>query len=205
MKLYYAPGACSLGIHVLLEEIGKPYEAVKVNLREGEQYKPGFMSMNPKSKVPTLVREDGSVLTEFPAIAYWLARTNPDRKLLPDDADAAARAMEALEYVVATVHMQGFTRIFRPENFAPTAADHDKVKARGKEIFENGLRILGKALAGKEYIAGPFSIADVALYYVEFWGADRLGLQLPPNVAAHYARMKARPAVQRAMQQEGLS
>ena len=88
MKLMYSPGACSIGIHVLLEEIGKPYEAQLVNLREGAQFKPDFTSVNPKSKVPTLVRDDGSVLTEYPAIAYWLARTNPDKKLLPDDVDA---------------------------------------------------------------------------------------------------------------------
>ena len=56
MKLFYAPGACSIGIHVLLEEIGKPYEGVAVNLREGAQFKPEFTSVNPKSKVPTVVR-----------------------------------------------------------------------------------------------------------------------------------------------------
>ena len=78
MKLFYAPGACSIGIHVLLEEIGKPYEAQLVNLREGGQFKPDFTAVNPKSKVPTLVPDDGSVLTEYPAIAYYLARTNPD-------------------------------------------------------------------------------------------------------------------------------
>ncbi len=87
MKLFYAPGACSLGIHVLLEEIGKPYETAVVKFAEGAQYKPDFTAINPKSKVPTLVRDDGSVLTEFPAIAYWLARTNPQAKLLPDDPD----------------------------------------------------------------------------------------------------------------------
>src|SRR5689334_12122297 len=151
MKLYYGPGACALGIHALLEESGKRYEAEGVNLREGAQYKPPFTDINPKSKVPTLVRDDGSVLTEFPAIAYWLARTNPEKKLLPEDADGQARALEAVDYVVATMHMQGFTRIFRPENFTPNSADVDKVKARGKEIFENGLRILDKALGGQDY------------------------------------------------------
>ena len=113
MKLMYSPGACSIGIHVLLEEIGKPYEAQLVNLREGAQFKPEFTSVNPKSKVPTLVRDDGSVLTEYPAIAYWLARTNPDKKLLPDDVDGQARVLEALDYAVATIHMQGFSRLFR--------------------------------------------------------------------------------------------
>ena len=63
MKLYYAPGACSVGIHVLLEEIGKPYEAVPLNIREGAQFKPEVTSINPKSKVPTLVKDSGETLT----------------------------------------------------------------------------------------------------------------------------------------------
>ena len=131
MKLYYSPGACSIGIHVLLEEVGKPYEAVRLNFQEGEQYKPGFTGVNPKSKVPTLVRDDGSVLTEYPAIALWLA--------------------------------------------------------------------------GKDYVAGAYSFADSAVFYVSFWWNGRLKKELPGNVAAHYARMRARPAVQRTLQQEGLA
>ena len=154
MKLMYSPGACSIGIHVLLEEIGKPYEAQLVNLREGAQYKPDFTSVNPKSKVPTLVRDDGSVLTEYPAIAYWLARTNPEKKLLPDDVDAQARMIEALDYAVATVHMQGFGRLFRAANFTPNPEDEDKVKERGKELVEKGFAVMDKALAGKDYLAG---------------------------------------------------
>ena len=205
MKLYYMPGACSIGIHVLLEEIGKPYEAQLVNLREGGQFKPEFTSVNPKSKVPTLVRDDGSVLTEYPAIAYWLARTNPDKKLLPDDADAQARVLEALDYAVSTVHMQGFSRLFRAANYTPNPADEDKVKERGKELVEKGFAVLDKALAGKDYLAGSFSIADSALFYVEFWGGKRMNMKLPPNCEAHLNRMLARPAVQRVLQQEGLN
>jgi glutathione S-transferase len=205
MKLMYSPGACSLGIHILLEEIGKPYEKEVVNLREGAQFKPAFTAVNPKSKVPTLVRDNGSVLTEFPAIAFWLARTNPGSKLLPDDPEAQARVLEAMDYVVATLHMQGFSRIFRPSNYAPNAADEETVKARGKEIFEKGIALIDKALAGKEYVAGAFSIADAALFYVEFWAAGRMKMTLPPNCAAHYQRMLKRPAVQRALQQEDLA
>jgi glutathione S-transferase len=202
-KLYYAPGACSIGIHVLLEEIGKPYEAALLNTREGAQFKPEFLAVNPKSKVPTLVRDDGSVLTEFPAIAFWLARTNPEAKLLPEDVDSQARVLEAMDYVVATMHMQGFGRMFRPSNFAPSEADHEAVKARGREIFEKGLAVMDTALAGRDYVAGSFSVADAALFYVEFWAAARMGMELPANCAAHYARMKARPAVQRTLEQEG--
>ena len=161
MKLMYSPGACSVGIHVLLEEIGKPYEAQLVNLREGAQYKADFTAVNPKSKVPTLVRDDGSVLTEYPAIAYWLARTNPEKKLLPDDVDAQTRAFEALDYAVSTIHMQGFSRLFRASNYTPNPADEDKVKERGKEMVEKGFAVMDKALGGKDYLVGAFSIAEL--------------------------------------------
>lgn len=206
MKLMYSPGACSVGIHVLLEEIGKPYEAQLVNLREGAQYKPDFTAVNPKSKVPTLVRDDGSVLTEYPAIAYWLARTNPEKKLLPDDVEAQARAFEALDYAVSTIHMQGFSRLFRASNYTPNPADEDKVKERGKEMVEKGFAVMDKTLGGKDYLVGSsFSIADSALFYTEFWGAKRMNMKLPSNCDAHLNRMMARPAVQRVLQQEGLN
>src|SRR6516165_1152305 len=193
MKLFYAPSVCSIGIHVLLEEIGKPYQLELVNLREGAQFKPPFTAVSPKGKVPALERDDGSVLTEFPVIARWLGR---QANLLPKEEEADTRAMEAMEYAVGTMHGQGFARLFRTERFAPSASDHDAVKAA----------VLDKALAGKSYIAGSeFSPADTALFYCEFWAAKRLNMKLPANVAAHYDRMMARPAVQRAVQQEGLN
>ena len=66
MKLYYMPGACSIGIHVLLEEIGKPYDLQKIDGAKQEQYGPDFVKLNPKSKVPTLQKDDGSVLETTP-------------------------------------------------------------------------------------------------------------------------------------------
>lgn len=205
MKLYYSPGACSVGIHMLLEEIGAPFEPVATNLREGAQFKPEFKAVNPKSKVPTLTREDGSVLTEFPAIAFWLAASFPEAGLMPEGADAMARAIEATDYAVATVHMQGFSRIFRPANFATSEADHEAVKARGTEIFTKGLQNLDAALEGRDFFAGRFSFGDAAPFYVSFWAAERLKMELPGRLAAHYAAMRARPSVQRAMQREGLA
>ena len=204
MKLFYAPGACSIGIHVLLEELGKPYDGIAVNLREGGQFKPDYTSVNPKSKVPALVDDEGTVRTEYPAIAYWLARTNPFANLLPDNIDLQARALELMDYCVATIHMQGFSRIFRAANYSPNPADEPAVKARGTEIAEKGFATLNEALAGKDYAVGPFSIADSALFYVEFW-AKRVGIALPPNCAAHLERMLARPAVQRTLKAEGLA
>lgn len=205
MKLYYAPGACSLGIHVLLEESGAAYEPTLLNIREGAQFKPEFTSINAKSKVPTLVRDDNSVLTEFTAIAYWIAAKYPAAKLMPASPEAQATALEATDYAVATMHMQGFSRMFRPANFAPSEADHEAVKARGLEIYQKGLAWLDRALEGRDYIAGDFSFGDAAPFYVTYWAAGRLKLDLPKNVAAHYERMKARPAVQRVMAREGLA
>ena len=95
MKLYYAPGACSVGIHVLLEEIGKPYELAKLDLKGGEQTRPPFSTLNPKGKVPTLQRDDGSVITEYPVIAYWLAKTNPEAGLMPTGEEAELQAARA--------------------------------------------------------------------------------------------------------------
>ncbi len=79
-----------------------------------------------------------------------------------------------------------------------------RVKAHGKEIAEKGFALVDKALEGKEYAVGAFSIADSAIFYVELW-TKRVGITLPANCAAHLDRMLARPAVQRVMQQEGLA
>ena len=203
--LYYAPGACSIGIHVLLEEIGQPYEAKQLDLRNGAQFQPDFTGINPKSKVPTLVRADGSVLTEYPAIAYWLAATNPGAGLLPATPDGQAAALQFTDHAVSTMHMQAFSRMFRPSNFAPSEADAEAVKARGKELYEKGFAVMDKALAGKDYLCGDYSFADSALFYVSMWWVKRMDGTLPPNVAAHYQRMLARPAVQRTMAAEGLA
>ena len=205
MNFNHAPGACSIGIHVLLEEIGKPYEAIHINIRAAEQFTPEYTALNPKQKVPVLQRDDGTVLTQYPAISWWLAATNPEAGLLPADIDGQARAIELTDYAVSTMHMQGFSRIFRPANFTPNPADEATVRARGGEIYAKGFELMDKALAGRDYLLQRFSIADAALFYVAFWAVRRLEMSLPPNCAAHYQRMLARPAVQRVMQDEGFS
>jgi glutathione S-transferase len=204
MKLMFAPGACSIGIHVLLEEIGKPYETEAASLQVPPPERP-LTKVNPKSKVPTLIRDDGSVLTEFPAIAYWLAKTNPEKHLLPDDIEGETRALEMMDYCVSTLHMHGFSRLFRPSNYAPNDSDADAVKARGREMIDKGFAMLDEKLNGHEYAVGKFSVADAALFYVEFWGAARMKMTLPPHLAAHFERMKARPAVASVLKAEGFA
>ncbi len=205
MKLYYSPGACSLGIHILLEHVGAPFELALVALKDGAQFKPEYVAVNDKSKVPALQRADGSVLTEYGAIAAYIARCHPAAALIPNDAELEARSWEMLEYATATIHMQGYARMVRPYNFAPSESDHDAVRARGLEIFTNGLKIAGEKLEGHMQ-AGPhdLTIGDTALFYVSRW-AHAKSIELPPNVAAHFARMTALPAVQRAMASEGLA
>jgi len=84
MKFYMTPGSCSTGIHILLEECGLLFEAYIVNLLAGDQYKKDYLAINPKGSIPALVLDDGTALTEFSAIAWWLGRSYPKRKLLPE-------------------------------------------------------------------------------------------------------------------------
>jgi len=203
MKLYYARGASSIGIHVILEEVGKPYERAEVALMEGEQYQAPFLEISPKSKVPVLLRDDGSVLTEYGAIARWLALTNPAADLLPGDTEGEVRMIEAIDFCVGTIHMQGYLRAFVPQMFAPDKADYEAVRKRGLSIMKKGFAILESALAGKDYIAGRYSIGDSAVFYVTLWGR-KFDLALAPDLARHFERMLERPAVRRALAAEGL-
>ncbi len=202
MKLYMTPGSCSTGIHIILEELEETFEAFIINLPAGDHFKPDYVTVNPKSTIPALVRHDGTVLTEVPAIAFWLARTHPRAKLWPDDAEAECRMIEAMAHIVGTIHGQGFARIFTTAGFTRNLADHDAVRELGRDIVVQGFAILNDALGAKPYLSGSFSVADPILFYVEFW-ADKTGIALPDNLAAHYRRMLARPAVQQVLREEG--
>lgn len=202
LKFYMTPGSCSTGIHIILEELDEIFEAYVVNLPAGDHLKADYVAINPKSTIPTLVRGDGTALTEVPAIAYWLARTHPRARLWPEDVESETRALEAMAYIVGTIHGQGFARIFATPTFARNPADHDTVRQLGRDIVEKGFAILDAALSTRDYIAGPFSVADPILFYVAFW-ADKTSIPLPEHVAAHYRHMLARPTVQRVLREEG--
>jgi len=204
MKLYMTPGSCSTGIHILMEELGLIFEAYVVNLPAGEQYKTEFVTINQKSTIPVLIKPDGTTITEFSAIAYWLARSYPKAKLMPADIDGDTLVLETMSYIVSTIHMQGFTRIFTTDNYSFGEADVERIKAQGETIIRKAFAIINKQLTGRKYIAGDFSIADAALFYCEFW-ATRIGINLPEHCQAHYQRMLARPAVKQVMMEEGYS
>lgn len=207
MKLYWGPHTCAIGTHILLEEIGKPYQAEKIDVAGGATKAPWFKAINPKSKVPTLVLDDGRVLTEFGAIAVWLARRNAELNLVPTDADEEQRALSLMDYAVGTIHGQAFGRVFMPERFEPQDPVHQalglgqaSVKKQGRQMIEEAFAIVDAQLAGREWAAGDgFGIADAALFYVERW-APQADVDLPANVAAHLERMKARPSVRKVME-----
>lgn len=204
MKLYWGPHTCAIGTHILLEEVGADYAMQQIDVAGGDTGKPAFLAINPKGRVPTLVRDDGSILTEFGAIARWLAWRHPQAALLPTDAESDERATEIMDYAVGTVHGQGFARLFTPAKFEPQDFLHGKaglgrsnVEHQGREMVEKGFRILNERLAGGPYAAGErFSIADAALFYVERW-APMKDIRLPENVRAHYERMLERPSVRK--------
>jgi glutathione S-transferase len=202
MKLYMTSGSCSTGIHIILEEIELPFEAYILNLPAGDHFRTDYVAINAKSTIPTLVRGDGTALTEVQAIAYWLGRMNPRAKLWPEEIEADTRAIEAMAYIVGTIHGQGFARIFATNTFARDSSDHEAVRRLGRDIVAKGFAVLDTALGEKEYVVGHFSVADPILFYVEFW-ADKTDIPLPPALARHYQRMLSRPAVQRVLREEG--
>jgi glutathione S-transferase len=202
LKFYFTPGSCSTGIHILLEELELIFEAHRLDLLAGDQFKEEYVAMNPKSSMPMLVLDDGEVITEFQAIAWYLAQSYPKAKLLPEDPLQQIRVLEMMDYVVATVHMQGFARIFTTDQFCDDPDHYEAIKQKGKHIIRKGFDIIDQQLADKDYICSGFSIADAALFYVEFWAA-KLDIPLAGNCARHYQTMCSRPVVQQVLMEEG--
>lgn len=202
LRFYMTPGSCSTGIHILLEEIGLVFEVYPLNLLAGDQFKPEYLAINPRGSVPTLVREDGSALISYKSIACWLAEAYPKSRLMPESMDAKAHVMAVMNHAIDTLHGEGFARIFTTDRFTLDDSETAAVLAQGRRIIERGFAAVDKELAGHRYVADHFTIADSALFYVEFW-ADRSGIPLPNNCRTHYERMLDRPAVRQVLMEEG--
>ncbi len=140
MKFYMTPGSCSTGIHILLEEIGLVFEAYIVNLVKGDHLKPEYLAINPMGTIPTLVRDDGVALTDFVAIATWLAGAYPRRQLSPRDPQLAKAAQATLRFCTRHIHGEGFRRVFTPERYATTENPVNSVKAQGRRDRRRGFR-----------------------------------------------------------------
>ena len=200
MKLYYAPGACSLSPHIVAREAGIPVQLQKVNTKDKTMEGGGdFWQVNPRGYVPVLELDNGERLTEGPAIVQYLADQKPDSGLAPKAGTLERyRLQEWLNFLTSELHMQ-FSPLFKPN----TPEDY---KAIAKENLAGRFDWLDRELAGKEYLMGKaFTVADAYLFVLLNW-TKPTGLDLArwPNLAAFHKRVGARPKVQEAMQVEGL-
>lgn len=204
MKLFLAPGACSLAAHIVLEEIGQPYEAVTLNLMNGDQRGADYLAMNPKGKVPFLVTPSGG-LSESVAILTYLADSRPDLSLLPGDAFARAEAMSFLTWCSGTVHGHAFASVFRAARFADDEAAQAAIKAKGLAEVTSHLQAIEARLRGREWVLDHFTVADLYPMIFRRWAA-RVGIAMEayPALVAHAERVAARPAASRAIAQEGI-
>lgn len=200
MKLYYTPGACPLSVHITLCELELPYTLVKVDLGTKKlEDESDYLAINPKGYVPALQLDDGQLLTEVPAILTYLAEQKPEGGLLPAAGTLErARVMEWLTYIGTELH-KSCSPLFRP------AASADW-KAAGLANLERRFGYANEILDGTDYLTGgSFTVADAYLFVVLSW-TGRLGIDLAPWPALirFQERVGARPAVQRALREEGL-
>ena len=199
MKLYFSPGACSLASHIVLKELGLPFEAVQVDFRT-KKTKAGadFNAINPKGYVPALELDGGAVLTEGTAVLQYLADLKPAAGLAPPASSFERyRLQEWLGYINSEIH-KNFGPLFNPSST-------DAAKEGAKAMLARRLPIVEKALEGKDYLMGSFSVADAYLFTVLSW-AGKTGVDLTPfpALAPYLARVGARPAVKAARADEGL-
>jgi glutathione S-transferase len=200
MKLYYSKGACSLSPHIALHEAGLAHTAVLAStkthtLEDGTD----FYTINPLGYVPVLELDDGTRLTEGPAIVQWIADQVPNKNLAPANGTIARYQMQSWLTFIGTELHKTFTPLFRPE----TPEDY-KTIARDKLLSR--LQYVDGQLAGKNYTMGDnFTVADAYLFTVSNWTVPmKVDISGMPNLVAFRARMAARPAVQAAMKAEGL-
>jgi glutathione S-transferase len=201
MKLYYAPGACSLAPHIALNELGVAHSAEKVDLRAKKTETGGdFLGINGKGYVPTLETGADGTLTEVSVILQYLADHNPAKGLLPKLGDMGRyRAMEMLNFISAELH-KGIGGLFNP---AMPDAGKDAIKAR----VDVRLNWFDKQLASKPFALGEaFSVADAYAFTVLRW-CKNVGIDLAKfaSITAYMDRIAARPAVQKTLQAEGLA
>ncbi len=188
MKLYYSPGACSMSPHIVLAEAGVPAELVKVSLKSHKlEDGSDFYAINPKGSVPVLHLDDGSVLTEGPAIVQYIADKAPQSKLVPPAGSMERyRVQEWLNYITSEIH-KTYSVLFDH-----TGLVTDELKAATREKLANRFKWVASTLGSKPYLTGEdFTAADAYLFTMLTWH-DWTGVDISP-LQAYFDRVKARP------------
>jgi glutathione S-transferase len=201
LTLFYAPAACSMAAHIVLEESGEKYEAKRMDLSKGEQKTDAYLKIHPLGRVPALLLDDGSPLAENTAILPYLGKRFG---LWPTDPIAEARALSLVGFFAATVH-PAHAHIRRPERYALDESAFPTIREVGRTAFHGYLKQVDGMLAGREWLAGKYSVLDPYAFVFYVWGVAR---ELPMGELAHYGafkdRMLQRPAVQRVVADENV-
>lgn len=199
MKLYFAPGACSLSPHIALRETDQPFELVQVDTKT-KKTKAGddFLAVNPNGMVPVLVLDNGEVLTEGPAIVQYIADKKPNGLIPAAGSAERYRVLEWLNYITAEIH-KAFTPLFKPDT-------PEEYRTISRSNLATRFGFLDGKLAGRQFLTGDtFTVADAYLFTVVNWSKfQNIDIAKWPNLKAFMDRVAARPKVQEAMQAEGL-
>jgi glutathione S-transferase len=208
MKLYYAPGACSLAPHIALEEVGAPFELSRVDLANNQQGSTEYRRINPKGRVPALVDGDW-VLTEAPAILRYIAARHPAAGLWPWDPREEARCAEWLNWLSSTVQV-AFVHVRRAARYATDPRAVEDIASTAKKTSYNLWQMVDQKIGqGPWALGNRYSVVDSLLMAHWLWGRGPvLGFDMErecPRWTEHARRLAARPAVQRAFSSEGLA
>jgi glutathione S-transferase len=184
LTLYFSPGASSMAPHIALHEVGAPFEGKPLSLAKKETHTPEFLAVNPEGKVPTMLI-DGRVLTEVAGILFYLAKRFPAAGLLPDgDIEAEGRVVSWMSFIASSIH---------------------PARRQGLEHARAIYALADKRLGKNDWAVGDrYSIADIHLFRL-YWRFRNSLNPAPgefPNIAAHYERMMARPAVKKTIEVE---
>ena len=199
LTLYYAPGACSMAPHIVLEESGEPYETRKVDLAGGEQRTEAYLKISPLGRVPALILDNGEPLTENTAILPYLGKRFG---LWPTDALGEAKALSLIGFFASSVHV-AHAHVGRPERYTADQSAFPGIKDMGLKTFHLYLRQIDGLLAGREWFGERYSVLDPYAFIFYSWGARR-GLPMAElkNYTAHKDRMLQRSAAVRVVAEE---
>jgi glutathione S-transferase len=201
LTLFYAPGACSLAAHIVLEESGEKYEARKVDLAKGEQKTPEYLKIHPLGRVPALLLDSGEPLTENTAILPYLGKRF---KLWPGDPVGEAKALSAVGFFAASVH-PAHAHIGRPERYTADKNAFPGIQDMGKKTFHSYLEQIDQMYAGREWLSDKYSVLDAYALVFYAWGLKReLPVAQMKNYSALKDRMVKRPAVKKILDLEGV-
>jgi len=201
LTLFYAPGACSMASHIVLEESGEKYEPKRMDLSKGEQRTPEYMKIHPLGRVPALRLDDGSPLAENTAILPYLGKRFG---LWPHDPIAEAKALSVVGFFASSVH-PAHAHIGRTERYTDDKAAFPGIQAKGRQSFHEYLKQIDAMYAGREWLTGTYSVLDPYAFVFYVWGVRReLPVKDLPNYTALKDRMAKRPAVQRVLADEGI-